>query len=181
MADKKLLDPVSGNEVPKVDNAVSVGEDLTFQERWWSFERIIWILFLLIVFADVLGVFGRGWLAKAELHGENTGMDVKYERVERAMTPSVMTIDFQPGAIHDGKVELFASGSLVKELGTSRVIPQPEISSIGNGGITYVFAASGGAPAEIQFEMQPSFPGVHGFQLQVPGMQRTGARITVVP
>ncbi len=180
MADKKLLDPVNGDEVPKVDNAIAVGEDLTFQERWWTFERIIWSIFLLIILADVLGAFGRGWLAKAELHGAGTGMDVKYERVARAMTPSVMTINFQPTAVHDGKVELFVSDSLIQQLGTQRVVPQPERSTIGQGGITYTFAASA-PPAQIQFEMQPSFPGVHGFQLQVPGMERTGARVTVVP
>ena len=180
MPGTQLLDPVSGEEVPKVDNAIAVGEDLRFQERWWTFERIIWSVFLLIVLADVLGVFGRGWLSKAELHGDGTGMDVKYERVERAMTPSVMTIDFRPEALHDGKVELFVSDTLVKELGTQRVIPQPERSVVGNGGITYTFPASG-LPAEIQLEMQPSFPGVHSFGLQVPGMQSTGARISVVP
>ena len=180
MAEKNQLDPVTGDEVAKVDNAVAVGEDLQFQERWWSFERIIWTVFILIVIADVLGVFGRGWLSKAELHGANTGVDVKYERVERAMTPSEMTIDFQPAAIHDGKVQLFVSDSLVKELGNQRIVPQPEQSSVGNGGITYTFPATG-VPAQIQFEMQPSFPGVHGFQIQVPGMERTGARVTVVP
>ncbi len=180
MDEKKLLDPVTGDEVPKLDNAIAVGEDLRFQERWWSFERIVWSVFLLIVVADMLGVFGRGWLSKAELHGSATGMDVKYERVERAMTPSVMTIDFRPEALHDGKVELFVSDSLFKELGNQRVVPQPERSSIGNGGITYTFAATG-IPAEIQFAMEPSFPGVHRFHLQVPGLQRTGARIAVVP
>ncbi len=180
MAGKQLLDPVSTDETPKVNNAVAVGEDLAFQERWWTFERVIWSIFLLIIVADMLGAFGRGWLAKAELHGPGTGMDVKYERVERAMTPSIMTIDFRPEAVHDGKVELFITDSLVQQLGTQRVVPQPERSSIGQGGITYIFAATA-PPAQIQLEMQPSFPGVHRFQLQVPGMERTGARITVVP
>ena len=180
MASKNLLDPVNGDEVPKIDNAVAVGEDLDFQERWWGFERIIWSLFLLIVVADMLGIFGRGWLSKAELHGADMGMDIKYERVERAMTPSVMTIDFRPEAIHDGKVELFVGDSLFRELGNQRVVPQPERSSVGGGGITYIFPASS-TPAQIQFAMEPSFPGVHRFQMQVPGMQRTGARIVVMP
>ena len=180
MPDAKLLDPVSGSEVPKVDDAIAVGEDLAFQERWWGFERIIWSVFLLIVLADVLGVFGRGWLAKAELHGEGTGMDVKYERVARAMTPSVMTISFRPEAFHDGKIELFVSDSLIKELGNQRVVPQPERSVVGHGGITYTFAASG-MPAQVQFAMEPSFPGIQHFDLQVPGLQSTGARIVVVP
>ncbi len=179
--DKKLFDPVSGNEVPKVDNAVAVGEDLRFQERWWSFERFIWIVFALIILADVLGVFGRGWLAKAELHNANSGLDVKYERVQRAMTPSVVSIQFRPTAVHNGNVQLYVSNSMVKELGESRVIPQPERSMIGDGGVLYSFPTEGREPLTVDLELQSSFPGVHPFTLQVPGMQATGGRVVVVP
>lgn len=180
MAESKLLDPVSGDEVPKIDDAIAVGEDLAFQERWWTLERVLWTVFLLVVIADCLGVFGRGWLAKAELHDRASGLDVKYERVARAMTPSIMTVALRPEAVHDGRAQLFVSDSLVKELGNQRVIPQPELSRVGNGGVLYTFPVAAG-PAEIQFAMEPSFPGVHGFQLQVPGLQRTGGRIVVVP
>jgi hypothetical protein len=179
--DKKLFDPVSGDEVPKVDDAVAVGEDLRFQERWWTFERIVWGCFALILLADVLGIFGRGWLAKAELHGAASGLDVKYERVERAMTPSVLSIQFQPSAVRNGQVQLFVSNSMVKELGTQRVIPQPEHSILGDGGILYSFPAQGREPLTVDLELESSFPGVHPFTLQVPGMQATGGRIVVVP
>lgn len=178
---KKLFDPVSGEEVPKVDNAIAVGEDLQFQERWWTFERVVWIIFSLILVADVLGVFGRGWLAKAELKNPNSGMHVKYERVERAMTPSVFSIQFDPSAVHNGSVQLYVSDSMVKDLGESRVIPEPEHSIVGDGGILYDFPTQGREPLTVQLELQPSFPGVHPFTLQVPGMAATGSRVVVVP
>lgn len=183
MADdsKKLFDPVSGDEVPKVDNAVAVGEDLRFQERWWTFERIVWIVFGFILLADVLGVFGRGWLAKAELKNENSGMQVKYERVQRAMTPSVVSIQFLPTAVHNGNVQLYVSNSIVKDLGESRVSPQPERSIIGDGGILYSFPTQGREPLTVDLELQSSFPGVHPFTLQVPGMQATGSHVVVMP
>lgn len=178
---KKLFDPVSGKEVPKVDNAVAVGEDLRFQERWWTFERVVWSVFALILLADVLGVFGRGWLAKAELKNPQSGMYVKYERVQRAMTPSVMSIQFDPAAVHNGNVQLYVSNSMIKELGESRVIPQPEHSTIGDGGVLYDFPTQGREPLTVDLEMQSSFPGVHPFTLQVPGMAATGSRVVVVP
>ncbi|WP_419804605.1 hypothetical protein [Terriglobus sp.] len=183
MADdsKKLFDPVSGDEMPKVDNAVAVGEDLRFQERWWTFERIVWSVFALILLADVLGVFGRGWLAKAELKNENSGMQVKYERVQRAMTPSVVSIQFLPAAVHNGNVQLYVSNSVVKDLGESRVIPEPEHSTIGDGGVLYSFPTQGREPLTVDLELQSSFPGVHPFTLQVPGMQATGSRVVVMP
>ena len=179
--DKKLFDPVSGDEVPKIDNAVAVGEDLRFQERWWSFERIIWGFFALILLADVLGVFGRGWLAKAEIKNPNTSMFVKYERVQRAMTPSVVSIQFLPAAVHNNNVQIYVSNSMVKDLGMSRIIPQPAQSTIGDGGILYTFPTQGREPLTIDFELQSSFPGVHPFTMQVPGMQAAGGRVVVVP
>lgn len=176
----KFTDPVSGDEVPKLDNAVSIGEDLSFQETWWKFERGIWIFFLLILIADVLGVFGRGWLAKAKLNKPGSALAVDYERVERASTPSIMRIFFLPDSVQNGAVHLFVNETLLRELGTQRVIPQPERTVIGNGGVTYTFPVQGG-PIEIQFELQPSFPGLHTFILQVVGKQPVSARIAVVP
>ncbi len=181
MAEKKLFDPVSGDEVPKVDNAVAVGEDLAFQERWWSFQTIVWTVFGLILIADVLGVFGRGWLSKAKLNDASTGMQVKYERVQRAMTPSVLSIQFAPEAVHNGTVQLYVSNSLVQGLGTQRVIPQPERTALSDGGLLYTFPAQGHGPMAVDLELQSSFPGMHGFTLQIPGMQAAGARVVVMP
>lgn len=180
MAEQSLTNPVTGDEVPKVDNAVAVGEDLAFQERWWKFERVIWMLFLLVLIADVLGAFGRGWLAKAKCGGAENAMYVTYERVQRAGTPSIMKVHFAPDAIVNNEVRLFVSGSVVKELGAQRVVPQSQQSIVGNGGITYVFAAQGG-DTEVQFALAPSFPGLQPFTLQVPGKQAVSHKVLVMP
>ena len=180
MAQEKFLNPMTGDEVPKVDNAVAIGEDLAFQERWWTFEKVIWSIFALILLADVLGLFGRGWLAKAKTGGPGTGMLVDYERVERASTPSIMDIHLQPEAIENGSIKLFVSDTIVKQLGNMRVAPQPQSSVIGNKGITYTFPVSG-MPAEVQFALEPSFPGVHEFTLQVQGKPSVNGRVVVLP
>ena len=177
---QSLTNPVSGNEVPKVDNAVAVGEDLQFQERWWKLERLIWSFFVLVLLADVLGVFGRGWLAKAKLAEPDSGIIVDYERVQRASTPSIVTIKFLPESISNGTVQLFVSNSMVKQLGAQRIAPQPERSVVGNGGITYYFPVSGGI-SDVQIALQPSFPGYRGFTMQVPGLKPIGAHVVVVP
>lgn len=80
-----------------------------------------------------------GVLSKAELHAPDKTLDVKYERVERASTPSIMTISFGPAAIRSGQVQLFVSQSLIKDLGNQRISPQPASSVIGGNGITYTF------------------------------------------
>ena len=180
MANERLIDPVNDDAVPKVDNAVSVGEDLKFQERWWKFERFVWLLFLLALIADVLGLFGEGWLAKAEAHQDGSAMDMWYERVERTSTPSILRIKFRPEAAENGAVQLFVSESVVKGLGAERVVPQPEKSVVGNGGITYTFPVTGG-PMEMEIQLEPTAPGVRSFTVGVPGKQAVTERVVVMP
>ena len=168
------------DSVPKVDNAIAVGEDLQFQRKWWRFERIVWVIFGAIILCDVLGVFGRGFLAKAERVTQDGSMQIKYERIERAGTASIMTFRFGPSAVQDGKIRLFVSQDVVKTLGAQRVSPQPAESMVGGGGITYTFHASD-ANAMVEVMLEPSFPGVHHFVVGVPGSEQVDARVVVVP
>lgn len=69
-------------------------------------------------------------------------MDISYERIERFSTPSILTVKLGQNAIHDGKVQLWVSESLVKDLGNQRIVPQPLMSTIGQGGILYTFPAT---------------------------------------
>ena len=156
------------DSVAKVGNELAVGEDLGFQRKWWRFERGVWIVFALIVLLDVLGAFGRGPLANAKLLSPAHLMNIEYERIERFSTPSILTVHFSPAAIHDGKVQLWVSESVVKTLGNQRIVPQPASSMIGNGGILYTFQSSP-LPDSVQFALQPAYPGVSHIELRVPG------------
>lgn len=168
------------DSVPKVKGGAAVGEDLDFQRRWWRFERIIWTFFAIILLCDLLGVFGRGPLAKRKRTAADNTLTLEYERIERAQTPSMMTLHIQPSAIHDGKVELFVSDSVIKPLGAQRVAPQPSVSTVGNGGITYTFPASG-TPADVRLQLMPTLPGLHHFTVQVKDASPVEASVFVFP
>jgi hypothetical protein len=176
----RFMDPVRGDEVAKVDGAVAVGEDLAFQERWWTFEKIVWSFFLLVLLADVLGVFGAGWFAHTEIADAGSGMHVQYDRVARTGTPNMLAIQFGTDAAVDGKVQLIVSDSIVKALGAQRVIPQPESSTITAGGMLYNFP-SGTPPGEVDFELQPAAPGIYSLTLQVRGHAAVSRRVVVLP
>jgi hypothetical protein len=169
-----------GDPVPKVDNEVAVGEDLQFQRRWWSFERIVMIVFFAMIALDLLGAFGRGVLARAHAPLSQGAADVKYERVERAGTPSILSIAFHEPAVRDGKVELWVDGALTKDLGTQRIIPQPATSTIDNDGIRYVFPVKS-LPAGIQFALQPFHPGIYALHMRVEGRATDTFHIVVMP
>ena len=179
MAETSELKAV-GDDVPKVDGAVAVGEDLTFQRRWWKFERGIWIFFILVLVADLSGILGRGPLAKAERRSPDGSLMLKYERVQRENTASLLTILPGPGAIQGGKLQLFVSDRLLKQLGTQRVIPQPETSAVGNSGVTYTFAATQ-LPMTVQLELKPAQLGTQHFSVGVSGGQLVKAETFVLP
>ncbi len=168
------------DSVAKVNDEVAVGSDLKFQHRWWRFERAIWVLFFCAVILDALGVFGRGWAANAQRKTPDGSMTVKYERIERFHTPSILEVQFGANAIQNGKIQLWASDTLLKPLGTQRVIPQPASSVIGQGGIIYTFPATIN-PASIQFALEPSSPGILHLDLRVPGSEPLNLSIAVMP
>jgi hypothetical protein len=179
MASGSVSKPVENN-IAKVNDEVAVGENLDFQRKWWRFENAIWIIFTLIILCDLAGLFGRGPLAKAEQRAEDGSIDVQYERIERTQSPSVLTVHFAQSTIHDGKINLFISNSLVKELGTQRVIPAPQTTTVGNGGLTYTFPTSH-VPASIDLALEPAGPGIYHFMIGVVGGSPVQATVVVVP
>ncbi len=53
-------------------------------------------------------------------------MHIAYDRVQRTEMPSDLRIELDQSAVQSGKVNLFVSESIVRELGAQRIVPQPE-------------------------------------------------------
>jgi len=179
MASPAPTKPVE-DSIAKVNDEVAVGSDLEFQRKWWRFTRVVWIVLTGIVIADLLGCFGRGPLANARARTSDGTMNVKYERIERFSTPSILRIQFGPTAIHDGKIQLWVSETVINSLGNQRVIPQPLTSTVGQNGVLYTFAVTT-IPAEVAFSLEPSAPGIYHLQLRVPASEELKRTIYVMP
>jgi hypothetical protein len=179
MSEQPLTTPIE-DTVAKVAGEVAVGEDLRFQRHWWTFERLIWGAFVIVIICDLLGAFGDGWLAEGTASTPDRALTIDYERIERASTPSTMTLHFGPGAIRDGRVKVFVSDSIVQGLGAQRVSPQPAISGIGANGISYTFPATTG-PADVQIGLQPTKPGLQDLEVRVPGEPPISTSVFVMP
>jgi hypothetical protein len=172
--------PVVRNSVAQVNDEVAVGEDLSFQRRWWRFERFAWIFFTLIIVLDLAGAFGRGPLAHARAQSSDQELTVEYERIERTGTPSMMNITLGTNTLRADHIELFVSETVFSGLGAQRVVPQPAESRVGRGGLSYTFLARD-APARVSLELTPPHAGWFSFRLRaVNGAEVTG-KIWVVP
>lgn len=179
MAEAILTEPVK-DTVPKVNHEVAVGADLEFQKRWWRFERAIWWVFLLMVVLDLLGAFGRGYLANAVVKSSDGSMNVKYERIERFRTPSIIQIKFSPEAAVNGKIKLWVSDILIKPLGNQRIVPQPLESQLADEGIVYTFP-TGPKSDTIEFALEPGSSGIYEIAMHVLDRPGVRAKIVVFP
>ena len=170
-----------GDSVAKVNAEVAVGEDLGFQRSWWRFERIVWACFMMIIALDLAGAFGRGPLAHARISSADHSLSVRYERIQRTGTPSIMSISMDAGAVRDGEATLFVSDKLVSALGSQRIIPQPATTRIGNGGLTYTFPVTH-PPSTVRIELEPPGPGRFPFEISAGGQSASvTADVWVVP
>ncbi len=166
--------------VAKINNELAVGGNLEFQRKWWKFERSAWIVLTMIIIADVLGCFGRGPLAKAEMGTSDGAAKIQYERIERYGTPSVLIIHFGESAVQNGKIQLWVSDSLIGQLGNQRISPQPETSVLTDDGILYTFSATKHADS-VQFALQPGKPGIFHIAFRVVGHQTLEPTVYVMP
>jgi hypothetical protein len=160
--------PVEEN-IPKVGNELAVGEDIEFQRRWWRFEHAVWIMFGLILALDLSGLLGRGPLAHAHDKTADGAMKLEYDRVARFQTPSIISVHFGPNAVHDGRIQLWVSQSIVRNLGNQRIIPQPASSVLKDQGILYTWP-SGDHPDSADFALEPSHLGWQHFTLRLPAL-----------
>jgi hypothetical protein len=170
----------STHSVAGVNEEVELGEDLSFQRRWWRFERGAWSVIVLLLLCDVAGLFGRGPLANATRSSADGSLMVRYERIERARTPSLIKLELGPEALQSGVAQLFVSNSMVGDLGAERVIPQPERTTIGHNGLIYSFPAQS-TPASVMIELRPRHIGVSRVDVGVPGHDSVHMSVFVFP
>lgn len=170
----------SRGDIPRYNDEVAVGEDLQFQRKWWRFENAVWVFFLIVLVCDAVGLLGRGWLSKAQKITPDHAMRLNYEYLEREFTPSDMTFYFDTAAVHNEKITLFVSDSVVKDLNAVSISPEPVKSMIGDGGFTYEFPATTG-PAIVQISVKPQSPGLRRFRVESKGSQPINATVFVFP
>ena len=153
-----------GPSVARIHDDLAVGTNRNFQKKWWYFERAFWLFLILFVVAGFIGLMGRGPLSRGEAASPDGLVQVQYERFARYKTPSLISVKISPEAIHNNAVRFWVSTTLVSELGTERVVPQPAISVPGKDRIDYIFPAQS-SPLELEFQLQPGKPGKYQFAM----------------
>ena len=118
-------------------------QDLDFQRREWAIQRAAWLVFLAIVLAAVLRLFGSDGLVSDAAAGEKDGpLFVEYQRFERYHAPTELTVQIGPGVAREGAVRLWLDSGYAQSPEIDSVLPEPEAVEVGSERVTYVFQVS---------------------------------------
>jgi hypothetical protein len=135
---------------------LELDQDLMFQEREWTIQRIGWVTMMLIIVAALLGLFGTGPLSAATAGDAAGPIAVEYQRFVRhdGRTTLKIRVDSRQGA--EGQAEVWLAADYVDGVEIQHVSPEPqEVRADGDRQI-YVFAVADPArPVEVSFSLKP--------------------------
>jgi uncharacterized membrane protein YtjA (UPF0391 family) len=140
---------------PKKVDGLEISEDMNFQRKEWTAERWGWVFMLIVIIAALLGLFGQGPLSSAS--AESGVMQVRYNRFERLLAPTQLTVRLDQDSAENGEIRLQVDQSLMQAYTVENIFPDPESVEVSPNQYIYVFkTAQGGRPPDILFNLQPN-------------------------
>ena len=135
--------PASGSPAsgPKVE------QDLDFQRREWTFQRIGWAVMLAIVVVGLLGLFATGPLSRTTVTNADRTLRVSFEGFTRFGAPTQLVIDVPPGAIGGGEARIALSRDYLTAFQVQAVAPEAERVEAAGADLVYVFKVDQGSGA----------------------------------
>ncbi len=145
------------SKIPRV-GSLEIDQDLDFEHRQWTVQRIGWAVILLILAAGIAGLLGSGPLSHAE--AAQGPLTLSYERFVRKRGPSELQIHLAPGAAQNDVVAIWIAQDYLDKIDIERLLPEPVEVSTSAERVVYHFAIEDPAQrSEIIVDLEPSEPG----------------------
>ncbi|HEY8370256.1 MAG TPA: hypothetical protein VIM86_13175 [Thermodesulfobacteriota bacterium] len=137
-------------------NGLEVDQDLAFERKSWTVQRVGWGVMTLAVVAALAGLLGPGPASRATASTPDGAIAVEYDRFVRASAPAEIGVSVGRGAIQGGVVRLWVDRRYVAEVAFERIVPEPASVEVARDRLVYVFAAAAGATTgRIGFTARP--------------------------
>ena len=105
------------------DRPISVAEDLTFQARYWCFQRFGWAAMVILVGLSILGIFGNGPISHRTSATEKKTLQLEHEGLWRRGTATVLKVR---AASSGEQTSLWLGNELLEDVVLESVTPEPE-------------------------------------------------------
>lgn len=145
---------------------MEIDEDIKFQRRVWTVERVGWAIVAVVIAAALAGIFGNGPLSRAS--AQAAGLQIVYERFARSQQSTELRCVVSGG---QPELQIALSRDYLDSFHIETITPAPVRNEAAGEWLVYRFA--GAAPLSITFNLKPK-----NFD-SVIGSVRTGAGETV--
>jgi len=123
-------------------------EDMAFQRREWTMQRLGWAVMSLLVLAAAAGLFGGGPLSSSS--AESDGLRLEYERFARLDQPTTLRFHFSADGRDSATVSI--SRKYLDGVEIEHIMPQPVRVESDRDWLIYSFTARVGAAS---FHLKP--------------------------
>jgi hypothetical protein len=114
-------------------------QDLRFQFRIWTIERIGWAAMLAILLIASAGLFGHGPIGVAAIEHESLHME--YERFGRYHAPMNLRFTLGPVPQEHGRLTIWLPNRYLIHMRIVGIVPQPERMDVSSDGLRFIFSA----------------------------------------
>jgi hypothetical protein len=119
---------------------LQIEQDLEFQRRSWTIQRIGWMIMGAALVAALLGFFGRGPFSHDRVGGPSDPVQLEYERLVQYESGSTLTLRLQPPG---GKIaSVWIDRDYLTRVHLDGIVPAPERTELSSDRVTYLFAVS---------------------------------------
>jgi hypothetical protein len=161
---------------------LEIDQDLDFQRRTWTAERVRWIVMALLLVAGFLGLFGKGPLSEAMVIDPDGALWLSYEHFGRQETGTDLHIHISPEAFDKGEARVWLNRAYLENFKVEQVTPPPLRVEAGADRLTYVFVpVEPDRAARITVRLQPLSMGSCEGEAGVPGRKPVSFRQCFYP
>jgi hypothetical protein len=156
---------------------IDVDEDMAWQRRTWTVQRLGWFVMGALALAALSGVFGHGPVSWQQASDPAGLVRVEYERFERQFSEHILKVEIAPGATTSDTVSLRLNGAFLEAAEVREIVPRPREERSAGHNVEYVFpVAQPGQPATIRFALKLREAGAITAEIGLSG--REPARFT---
>lgn len=157
---------------------LQLDQDLRFEHRDWTVQRVAWAALSLLVAAGLLGLFGTGWLSEATAGEPGGAVWVEYERFARWHAPEKLRVHLGPGRARDGVVSFSVDRSFLEIHEIRQVMPRPAAVEAHGDRYAFVFRAPDpDGEMAVTFDLQPESWGRNTTTIAAEGTALTFTRV----
>lgn len=136
---------------------LEIDEDIGFQEREWTAERIGWVALFVVVALALLGLFGNGPISWTSATTEDGTMEVSFERFGRRGGSETLTVRVDGAAASEGAWQVDIGRDYLGAVRVDAVTPEPDTVETVAGAVRYTFLqAEDGADLEVELSLTPT-------------------------